>query len=61
MPLLIPREAHALWLDPRSSVDDALRIAAQSPALDVYPVSLAVNDPRKDDETLIAPAAADAV
>ena len=56
MPLLIPRDAHALWLDPRSSVADVAQLAARPPTLAVRPVSFAVNDPRKDDETLIAPA-----
>ena len=57
MPLLIPRDAQALWLDPGTGLDDVLRLAQQTPALDVHPVSLAVNDPRNDDETLIAPVA----
>jgi putative SOS response-associated peptidase YedK len=56
MPLLIPRDAHALWLDPRTSVDDVAKLADRPPALAVAAVSFAVNDPRKDDETLIAPA-----
>jgi len=56
MPVLVPHANQALWLDPRSSVADVARLAA--PALDVWPVSTAVNDPRHDDETLIAPAAA---
>jgi putative SOS response-associated peptidase YedK len=57
MPLLIPRDAQALWLDPRTGLDDALEIAHRPPALDVDPVSFAVNDPRNDDETLITPVA----
>ena len=60
MPLLIPRDAHALWLDPRTGLDDVLKIAQHAPALDVHPVGLAVNDPRNDDETLIAPLAGNA-
>jgi putative SOS response-associated peptidase YedK len=55
MPLLIPRDAHALWLDPRSSVADVAKLAARSPVLAVEPVGFGVNDPRKDDETLIVP------
>jgi putative SOS response-associated peptidase YedK len=55
MPLLIPRDAFALWLDPKSGVEDVAQLAAAAPALDARPVSLAVNDPRKDDETLIVP------
>jgi putative SOS response-associated peptidase YedK len=55
MPLLIPRDAHALWLDPRSSVDAVAKLVDRAPALEVQPVGFGVNDPRKDDETLIAP------
>jgi putative SOS response-associated peptidase YedK len=57
MPLLIPRDAHALWLDSRTGVDDAWRLAQRVPPLEITPVSFAVNDPRNDDETLIAPVA----
>jgi putative SOS response-associated peptidase YedK len=57
MPLLIPRDAHALWLDPGTGVDEALRLAQRVPPLQITPVSFAVNDPRNDDETLIAPVA----
>jgi putative SOS response-associated peptidase YedK len=56
MPLLIPRDAHALWLDPGSSVADVAKLAERPRTLAVRTVSFAVNDPRKDDETLIAPA-----
>lgn len=55
MPLLIPRDAHALWLDPRSSVEDVAKLVDRAPKLEVQPVGFGVNDPRKDDETLIAP------
>jgi putative SOS response-associated peptidase YedK len=55
MPVLIPRDAFALWLDPQSGVQAVTELAARAPALDARPVGLAVNDPRKDDETLIAP------
>ncbi|RPI60593.1 MAG: SOS response-associated peptidase [Lysobacterales bacterium] len=57
MPLLIPRDAQALWLDPRSSIEDVLKLAERAPALDVHPVGFGVNDPRNDDESLIAPVA----
>jgi putative SOS response-associated peptidase YedK len=56
MPLLIPRDAFALWLDPKSGVEDVAQLVARGPALDARLVGFAVNDPRKDDETLIAPA-----
>lgn len=57
MPLLIPRDAQALWLDPRTGPGDVLKIAQRPPPLDVVPVGFAVNDPRNDDETLITPVA----
>jgi putative SOS response-associated peptidase YedK len=57
MPLLIPRDAHALWLDPRTGIDDALLLAQRTPSLEISPVGLGVNDPRNDDETLITPIA----
>jgi putative SOS response-associated peptidase YedK len=57
MPLLIPRDAHALWLDPRSTMDEVLKVAERPPLLDVFAVGFGVNDPRNDDETLIARAA----
>jgi putative SOS response-associated peptidase YedK len=55
MPLLIPRDAQALWLDPRTGLDEVMKIAQRPPSLDVDPVSFAVNDPRNDDESLITP------
>jgi putative SOS response-associated peptidase YedK len=56
MPVLVSRADQALWLDPRSSPADIAALV--TPALDVWPVSTAVNDPRRDDETLIEPARA---
>ena len=55
MPVLVPRDDQALWLDAQTSAADVITMAARAPALDVWPVSTAVNDPRHDDETLIAP------
>jgi putative SOS response-associated peptidase YedK len=55
MPLLIPRDAHALWLDRESSLNDVLKLAERPPVLEIHPVGFGVNDPRNDDETLIAP------
>ncbi len=57
MPLLIACDAQAVWLDPRNSMDDVLKLAERTPALDVQPVGFGVNDPRNDDESLIAPVA----
>ena len=56
MPVLIPRDAQAIWLDPGTSVEAVLKLATDPPALAAYGVGLAVNDPRNDDETLVAPA-----
>jgi putative SOS response-associated peptidase YedK len=57
MPLLIPRDAHALWLDPKTGIEQALEIAARPPPLEADAVGFAVNDPKNDDATLIAPVA----
>jgi putative SOS response-associated peptidase YedK len=57
MPLLIPRDAQALWLDPKSSLEDVLNLAERPPSLEAHPVGFGVNDPKNDDETLIAPVA----
>ena len=57
MPLLIPRDAQALWLDPKSSLHDVLKLAERPPKLDAHPVGFGVNDPKNDDEALIAPVA----
>lgn len=57
MPLLIPRDAQALWLDPKSSLEDVLKLAERPPSLEAHPVGFGVNDPKNDDETLIAPVA----
>jgi putative SOS response-associated peptidase YedK len=55
MPLLIPRDAQALWLDPKTSLDDVLKVAERPPALETHAVGFGVNDPKNDDEALIAP------
>jgi putative SOS response-associated peptidase YedK len=55
MPLLIPRDAQALWLDPKSGLEDVLKLAERPPALEARPVGFGVNDPKNDDEALIAP------
>ena len=57
MPLMVPRADQALWLNPHSSVADVTALAARAPALDAWPVSTAVNNPRHDEAGLIAPAA----
>jgi putative SOS response-associated peptidase YedK len=55
MPLLIPRDAQALWLDPKSSFDDVQKLAERPSTLDARPVGLGVNDPKNDGEALIVP------
>jgi putative SOS response-associated peptidase YedK len=59
MPLLVPRTAHAVWLDPRSSLAAVTALVDDAPTLDARPVGFGVNDPRSDDATLIAPVAED--
>ena len=54
MPLLVPRAVHATWLDPRSGLAEIGELVRATPALDIRPVGLAVNDPRNDAATLIA-------
>jgi putative SOS response-associated peptidase YedK len=54
MPLLVPRAAHATWLDPGTSPADVAELARALPALEIRRVGLKVNDPRNDDETLVA-------
>jgi len=39
MPLLIPRDAQALWLDPSTELADVTVLTQRTPALDVHPVS----------------------
>jgi len=55
MPLLVPRAAHAVWLDPRTGPAEIGELARATPALDVRPVGFGVNDPRNDDATLVEP------
>ena len=55
MPVLVARADQAGWLDPRTSAAEAAQIAARAPRVEAWPVSLAVNDPRKDDAALIEP------
>ena len=55
MPLLVPRGAQATWLDPRTSLATLSELTRELPPLEVRRVGLAVNDPRNDDATLIAP------
>jgi putative SOS response-associated peptidase YedK len=58
MPVVLSRAAQEIWLDPSSDVAAIAELAAQGPALETWAVGAAVNDPRNDDERVIAPAPA---
>jgi putative SOS response-associated peptidase YedK len=58
MPVVLPHEAHAAWLDPHLDDPDLLRALLQPTSPDgwtVFPVSRAVNNPRNDGRELIEP------
>jgi putative SOS response-associated peptidase YedK len=55
MPLLVPRAAHAVWLDPRTGLAEVAELARAAPSLEASPVGFAVNDPRNDGPALIEP------
>ena len=57
MPLVLPRERYARWLDPAQSEVADLIVPYPSEGLALYPVSTQVNSSVHDDPTLIAPAA----
>jgi putative SOS response-associated peptidase YedK len=57
MPLMVPRSAHAAWLDPNSTLATVAALAREPPSLAIQPVGFGVNDPRRDDATLIVPSA----
>ena len=60
MPVIVPRDAYALWLDPaigeRARLD-ALLVPYAAEAMTAYPVSRRVNSPANDDPGCIEPAA----
>ena len=58
MPVVLSRAAQEVWLDPSSDVAAIAALAAQGPELEAWAVGTAVNDPRNDDERVIAPKAA---
>jgi putative SOS response-associated peptidase YedK len=61
MPVVLPEDAHAAWLDPATDGDTARALLAV-PALDGWvgePVSTHVNKAQHDDPSCIAPLAAD--
>lgn len=55
MPVLLARADHAAWLDPGTPAASIAPSAARGLELQTWPVGLAVNDPRIDDERVIAP------
>jgi len=58
MPVVLSRDAQDVWLDPSSDVATIAALAAESPELETWAVGTAVNDPRNDDERVLAPAPA---
>ncbi len=57
MPMLVPRDGYAAWLDPDSLGDAArdLLVPAAPGRLEAYPVSTAVNNVRNNGPELLAP------
>ena len=55
LPVAVARADHERWLDPAAPIDTLAALAARAPELEAWPVGSAVNDPRNDDERLIAP------
>ncbi|MGH7336129.1 MAG: SOS response-associated peptidase family protein, partial [Myxococcota bacterium] len=59
MPVIVPPEAYALWLDPEIGERerlDALLAPFPADAMIAYPVSRRVNSPANDDPRCIEPA-----
>ena len=57
MAAILKPDDEAMWIDPKSGVDDLLRLLRpyESNELEAVPVSRAVNSPTRDDPALIAP------
>ena len=55
MPVLLAREEQAAWLDPDNRQALALLRPFPSEAMEAYPVSTAVSNPRNDGPELVAP------
>lgn len=53
MPVLVAPADFSQWLNPRSTGAAVAELAARAPAVEAWPVATAVNDPRRDDESLI--------
>jgi putative SOS response-associated peptidase YedK len=60
MPVIVPREHYARWLDPETPLDEArAMLAPYAPeAMRAYAVTAYVNDPRHDDPAALEPAPA---
>ncbi len=56
MPVMLTRAAQDVWLDPTSTVATIAELAARGPEVEAWAVGTAVNDPRNDDERVLAPA-----
>jgi putative SOS response-associated peptidase YedK len=58
MPVIVPREAYARWLDPALPLDEvAALLQPYAPdATRAYPVTRYVIDPRNDDPAALEPA-----
>ncbi len=58
MPVILPREARDIWLDPKAEPDALTAILRPYPDddLEAYPVSTLVNSPKNDVPECIAPA-----
>jgi len=54
MPVILPREAEALWLDPEAEVGDLRPLLGPREGLEIRAVSNAVNDVRDDGPHLLA-------
>ena len=63
MPVILPREAEARWLDPAldGDVDALLALLQPVPAgaLEAHPVSIKVNSVKNDDPSLLEPSSED--
>ncbi|AHY48284.1 hypothetical protein RradSPS_3001 (plasmid) [Rubrobacter radiotolerans] len=57
MPVILPREAYDLWLDPDAEKEELLALLAPYPAreMEAYPVSTHVNSPKNNDPECVRP------
>lgn len=57
MPVILPRESHAAWLDPLNTTRADIQVVLDTPppSLAATPVSALVNSPRNDGPELVAP------